>query len=307
MTNNIHCSEGSFRTQYGNVYFKQYDSPQGTGVPLILVHGGPGFTHHYLEPLYPLASERPIILYDQLGCGKSDRPEDLSFCTVDYFVAELSALIEHISLEKVSLLGHSWGSAVVAEYAILNENVSHLILASPYMSSPLWNEDIRRYQQALPQDLRSAIESEDYSDKHFLKAHAEYYRRHVYGNTLSDRSISLSTQMSSALIYNTMWGKDEFSITGILKDYDCTDKIDRIRAKTLFIAGQYDTGSPRACHIMAKKLNGARVTILKECAHFPHLEKKSEYLMHLRTFLADENLKKHTLLDTLKLKLRGFC
>ncbi len=62
-------------------------------MPLLCLHGGPGFTHYYLEPLEALAEHRRVIFYDQLGCGRSDRPDDLSLWTVDRFVEELQARV----------------------------------------------------------------------------------------------------------------------------------------------------------------------------------------------------------------------
>ena len=77
MSNSINCKEDYFNTEHGKVYLLKYESENSTGTPLIMIHGGPGFTHHYLEPLYTLANERPVIFYDQLGCGKSDIPKML--------------------------------------------------------------------------------------------------------------------------------------------------------------------------------------------------------------------------------------
>lgn len=258
---------------------------------MILIHGGPGFTHHYLEPLYRLANERPVVFYDQLGCGKSDRPHDLSYCNINYFVSELDNLIQHLGYNKLSLLGHSWGSAIAAEYAIVNHNVTNLIFASPFLSAPLWNEDIKLYKKALPRDLSNAIETTDYNSEKFLAAHEEYYKWHVYGTAQSDRSIILSTEESSRDVYYKMWGPDEFTINGELKDYDCTGNINQVSARVLFTCGEFDTGSPRACKLIAKKIKGSSISIFPGCAHFPHLEKKEDYIRCIRSFLKDEKVK----------------
>ncbi len=69
--------EGFIAVPGGNIWYGILVKRQ-TGLPLLLLHGGPGFPHDYLEPLEPLSNERPVIFYDQLGCGNSDRPQNLS-------------------------------------------------------------------------------------------------------------------------------------------------------------------------------------------------------------------------------------
>ena len=63
-------------------------------VPLLALHGGPGAGYDYFEPLETLASERPVVLFDQLGCGRSDKPDDLSLWRIERFVEELDAVRE---------------------------------------------------------------------------------------------------------------------------------------------------------------------------------------------------------------------
>ena len=304
MSGGINCEESYFRTSHGKVYFLKYEGRDSSGVPLIMIHGGPGFTHHYLEPLFGLANERPVIFYDQLGCGKSDRPQDLSFCSVDYFVSELRALVEHLGYTKVSLLGHSWGSTVASEYAIQYSDVSHLILASPYMSSPLWNRDSKSYIAKLPKDMQANLKTRDTSSEAYLRAHTEYYDRHVYGTAREDRSIALSTEEASNEIYHTLWGKDEICIDGILKDYDCRDRISEISAKTLFTCGEYDTGGPKSCKEMSRQILDSRLKVFPDCAHFPHLECKLDYVTCIRNFLNDQKIDSEE--KSLKNKLVNF-
>ncbi|MEO6888094.1 MAG: alpha/beta fold hydrolase, partial [Ktedonobacteraceae bacterium] len=78
--------------------------------PLLLLHGGPGAPHDYLENLEALASDtRRVIFYDQLGCGRSDQPDDTSLWRVERFVEELATMRRELELERVHILGQSWG------------------------------------------------------------------------------------------------------------------------------------------------------------------------------------------------------
>src|SRR3989344_990085 len=102
--------EGFIPVQGGKVWYKIAGEPKG--IPLILLHGGPGYPHDYLEPLEDLATDRQVVFYDQLGCGNSDKTTDPALWTVDKFVKELQSLIDQLGFEKYHLLGHSWGSAL---------------------------------------------------------------------------------------------------------------------------------------------------------------------------------------------------
>src|SRR5262245_38772201 len=68
--------EGFIDVPGGRVWYRIVGS--GTATPLVALHGGPGFPSDYLSPLAKLGDERPVVFYDQLGCGKSDRPTDKS-------------------------------------------------------------------------------------------------------------------------------------------------------------------------------------------------------------------------------------
>src|SRR5258708_34307099 len=104
----------------------------GPRTPLLLLHGGPGAGHDYLEPLSALADERPVIFYDQLGCGRSDRPDDASMWHIEHF-EEIDALRQALRLHHVVLYSHSWGGWLAQEYLARCGGATHvdaLILAS---------------------------------------------------------------------------------------------------------------------------------------------------------------------------------
>src|SRR5437868_13912193 len=93
-----------YRTWYR--FVGDLDSP---ATPLLALHGGPGSTHNYFAPLERLADERPVVLYDQIGCGNSDRPKDIEL-TVDVFRDEVAAVREPLGLGRIPLPGAPWGA-----------------------------------------------------------------------------------------------------------------------------------------------------------------------------------------------------
>src|SRR5690606_18398895 len=113
--------------------------------PVILLHGGPGSSHWSMQGLDVLAEERPVIFYDQLGCGKSDRPTNTSLWNMDRFVEELHQLKEALQLKDFHILGHSWGTTLAAAYYLTYpEGVKRIIFSSPCLSAPIWARDQER-------------------------------------------------------------------------------------------------------------------------------------------------------------------
>src|SRR6185436_2446602 len=154
------------------------------GVPLLTLHGGPGYPHDYLEPLERLADERPVIFYDQLGCGKSDQPTDASLWQVDRFVRELAQVREALGLSRIQLFGHSWGTMLAVDYLLSGaRNIASLILASPALSIPRWRADADLYRATLPIGIQEILaRHETAGTTHTVEYHdatMEYYRRYL--------------------------------------------------------------------------------------------------------------------------------
>jgi pimeloyl-ACP methyl ester carboxylesterase len=128
-------------------------------LPLLLLHGGPGQPSDYFEPLEVLAGAgRPVVTYDQIGCGRSDRPADPALWTMETFVDELRTVRRSLALDRVHLLGHSWGGMLALEYVLAKPaGVASLVLASSLFSTRLFNDEARRLEAELPDYARRAI------------------------------------------------------------------------------------------------------------------------------------------------------
>ncbi len=127
----------------GRIWYKV--SGTGTRTPVILLHGGPGYSSFYLKPFEALGDDRPVVRYDQLGGGKSDRITDTTLFTIAHFVRELDSLRAHLGYTKVHLLGHSWGTILAVEYYRVHpEHVASLTLASAALDIPAWERNAKR-------------------------------------------------------------------------------------------------------------------------------------------------------------------
>ena len=128
-------------------------------LPLLLLHGGPGFPSDPFESLEALArSGRPVIRYDQIGCGRSDRPHDPSWWTVETFVDELATVRRELGLDHVHLLGWSWGGMLALEYLLTKpEGIASVVLTSTPPSIPLYVEEARRLRDGLPEHVKRTM------------------------------------------------------------------------------------------------------------------------------------------------------
>ena len=147
MVDDAKKTEGFVPVKGGKIWYKKVG--EGKGIPLIVVNGGPGAAHDYMEPIEDLAKNRPVIFYDQLGCGNSDWPTNKSLWTVNRFTSEIDALTKKLKLKRYHLLGHSWGPVIAVSHALKRpKGLVSLILSDTYLSTSRWQKDSDRLKAA---------------------------------------------------------------------------------------------------------------------------------------------------------------
>ena len=136
-------------------------TPVTGALPLIVLHGGPGMAHNYLDNLAELTSTgRTVILYDQLGCGNSTHLPDApaEFWTPRLFVEEFHNLLEHLGITEYHLLGQSWGGMLAAEIAVERPaGLASLSICNSPASMQLWVEGATELRTQLPQATQNAL------------------------------------------------------------------------------------------------------------------------------------------------------
>lgn len=261
------------------------------GTPLLVLHGGPGAPHDYLEPLAALAAERPVIFYDQLGCGNSDKPEDVSLWAIERFVAELGQVRDELKLGKLHVLGQSWGSSLAVEYMLTRQpaGVVSLVLSGPLVSASRWIADQKAYLLELPEDaqdiVRRAEASGDFRSVQYQEAMMQYYRRHVCRLETWPECLNRTFEKLAYAVYLHMWGPSEFSVTGTLKQYERVDALRTLTLPVLFTCGEYDEATPATTRHYQRHLPGSEIAVFGGASHSHHLEKTEEYLKTVREFL----------------------
>ncbi|MBB2482573.1 proline iminopeptidase-family hydrolase [Bacillus sp. APMAM] len=282
-------TEGYVSVTGGKVYYKKVGNGEKT--PVILLHGGPGGTHVPFFKLEELGDERPVIFYDQLGSGRSDKPDDLSLWHVERFVEELGQIREALGLSQLHILGHSWGTMLAANYLLTKpEGVKSVIFSSPCLSAPEWERDQEVHLKQLPQDVQDILakhEREGTTDSEEYKtAMKEFNKRFVCRLESKPKETETEYAKSNAVVYNTMWGPSEFCTTGNLKSFDVTNRLKEIQIPAFFTCGRFDEATPSTVEAQSRKLPGARFHVYENSAHLAYLEEPEEYIRVVREFLA---------------------
>lgn len=283
------AAEGYLSVVGGEIWYGVVGA--GGGVPLLTLHGGPGFPHDYLQPLAALGDQRRVVFYDQLGCGRSEQPNDPALWQIERFVDEIARVRDALGLERVHLFGHSWGAMLAVDYLLTRPaGVVSAVLASPCLSMPRWIADLAAYRRELPAEIRATLDAHEAAGTTYTPAYGEacfaFYARHLCRQQPLPAPLLASMQSAGAPVYLQMWGPSEFYVTGSLATYDRTDRLAELAVPTLFTCGRYDEATPAATAWYASLVPGAELAVFERSAHVPHLEEPQRYREVVGDFLA---------------------
>lgn len=284
----------------GHVQFREYktwyrivgdlaNTPPGK-FPVLMLHGGPGLPHDRLEPLEALSKSRPVIFYDQLGCGNSDRPDDSSLWSVELFLDELATVRQSLGLDRIHLLGHSWGGMLAMEYALTQpEGILSLILASSPANIPLWITETKRLREELPSEILQKLQEHEANgttdDPAYMETMMFYYHRHVCRLDPWPEFVRRGLKRKGKQVYETMLGPSETHIIGHLKNWDITSRFGSIAIPSLVTSGRYDECTPVQAAVVRDGLPNCDWVLFEQSSHLPHAEETEHYLKVLDDFL----------------------
>ncbi|WP_421592262.1 proline iminopeptidase-family hydrolase [Shinella sp. M27] len=269
----------------------------GSGkLPLVILHGGPGVAHNYVDAYKLLARDgRAVIHYDQLGCGNSTLlPEKgADFWTPQLFIDELENLVDHLGIRSgFHVLGQSWGGMLGSEYAVLQpDGLASLTIANSPASMKLWVEEANRLRADLPQDVQDTLTrhetagTTDHAD--YQAATMVFYERHVCRIVPFPPEVTASFEQAARnpTVYTLMNGPNEFHVIGTLKTWSVIDRLPSIDVPTLIISGRYDEATPATVQPFKDGIKGARWEIFEQSSHMPHVEEQEDCMRVVGDFL----------------------
>ncbi|WP_210084950.1 proline iminopeptidase-family hydrolase [Mycobacterium sp. OAE908] len=276
------------------------DDARSGALPLFVLHGGPGMAHNYVRNIAELAGEtgRTVIHYDQIGCGNSthlpDAPAD--FWTPDLFVDEFHTVREALGIDEYHLLGQSWGGMLSAEIAVRQPpGLASLSICNSPASMELWMAGCAELRAQLPAETQAALDrheqADTVTDPEYLEATNEFYRRHLCRvDPMPQDLVDTITQMEAEpTVYHTMNGPNEFYVWGTLRGWSIIDRLAKITAPTLVIAGEFDEATPAAWQPYVDHIADATSHVFSDASHCSHLEKPEEFRAVVADFLASHD------------------
>ncbi|WP_346934405.1 proline iminopeptidase [Clostridium sp.] len=294
---NVKITEGYMPFEGFKTYYRIVGEGSIGKKPLVLLHGGPGSTHNYFEMLDKVAeSGRQVIMYDQIGCGKSFVEGHPELFNADTWIKELVELRKYLDLEEIHLLGQSWGGMQAIWYAIdyKPKGIKSYILSSTLSSAKLWEVEQKRrisYMDKKDQEaLLNAVNTGDYSSEAYGVALDKFMKMYCAGKVTEDSPEYLRRPKKSGTeAYIVGWGHNEFSPTGTLAGYEFTDRLHEIKESCLITSGAIDLSSPFIAKTMHDRIPNSKWELFQYSRHMPFVEENEKYIEVLNKWLEEND------------------
>jgi proline iminopeptidase len=264
------------------------------GVKVLLLHGGPGFPHDYLEAMESFLPQAGIEMYyyDQLGVGNSDIPDDPALWTLPRYVREVEEVRQGLGLDHFVLFGHSWGGILAMEYALnYQQHLRGLVISNMTAGTQAYLKRTAALKtQLLSPDLLKQFNSleakKDYANPAYNRIVMEnLYPKMICRLTPWPEPVTRAFRQVNDKIYNQMQGKSEFEVTGNLKDWERWDRLHEIKVKALTIGSTHDEMDPADMRRMATLMANATSAICPNGSHLDMWDDQAVYFQHLLAFL----------------------
>jgi proline iminopeptidase len=267
-------------------------------IKVLLLHGGPGFSHDYFECFENFLPKEGIEIYyyDQLGCGNSDAPTDTSLWTIPRYVDEVEQVRKGLGLDNFYLLGHSWGSMLAMEYLYkYQHHVKAAVLSNMtagIKSYVTYSEELKK-KYLTPADIKSydsldklkAYQSPEYQNLLMSKLYTQVVCRIPLENW--PEPLMRAFKKANQSIYIQMQGVDEFHVTGNFKDWEMWDRLPDIKIPTLVIGGMYDEMNPVDMKKEGQLISNSRTYLCPNGSHMSMYDDQQNYFTSLIGFLKD--------------------
>jgi len=283
----LHIEEGTKKVNGVDLYYKA----MGEGEPIVILHGGPGLNHTYLLPqMAKLADDFKLIFFDQRACGASSGDVDPSSMTLENFVKDVEGIRSAFNLNKMNLIGHSWGGLLALFYAIqYPDNLKSLILMNPAAAtSEFWKTLVAKINsKRTPTDslaLAQLSASEGFKNMKpdaLQKYFKISYRAFFYNQSLGD-SLNLKVNEKTAM---NIFSVNSLLHKNTLSNYDIHDKLSIINCPSLIIHGDSDPIQLEYIKRINESIRNSHFVLLEKCGHFPYIESKEKLFNVIKDFL----------------------
>lgn len=267
---------------------------------VLLLHGGPGITHEYLEVFDSFFPKEGIeyYFYDQLESGNSDHPDKPELWDLAARVEEVEQVRQALHLDKTNfyLLGHSWGGILAIEYALAHpENLKGVVISNMMASIPAYNK--YAHEVLMPQmdpkvlaEIQKLEAAKQYESPRYLELLIpSYYTQHLLRMPPEDwpEPVTRAFGHLNRKVYVTMQGPSEMGASGRLESWDRFEDLEKIQVPTLVVGAKYDTMEPAHMERMASKLGHGRYLFCPAGTHLAMYDDQQTYMTGVVSFIKD--------------------
>jgi proline iminopeptidase len=269
-------------------------------IKVLLLHGGPGATHEYLEAFdsYFPAAGIEYYYYDQLGSAYSDQPDEPELWDTPRFVEEVEQVRRALGLDRDDfyLYGHSWGAILAIEYALKYPQhlkglvVSNMMASIPALATYVHDELLPAMAPAVVAEIRALESSKDYANPRYMELIVpNFYVEHILRMPPDDWPDPLNRAFAhiNQSVYIPMQGPSEMTPGGKLATWDRLADLPRIAVPTLVIGARYDTMDPEYLRKMAGLVQHGRFLYCPNGSHMALYDDQKTYFAGLIQFLRD--------------------
>ncbi len=274
--------------------YKVWTKRFGTGpLKVLLLHGGPGFTHQYLEAMESFLPQAGIEMYyyDQLGCGNSDQPDDLSLWTRDRYREEVEEVRIGLGLDNFVLYGQSWGGMLSIEYALkYQHHLRGLVISNMTAGIQAYLARLDHLKSLLSDTSRAELDRLEAAEDYDAPEYQRIMMEELYPQTICrtkpwPEPVTRAFRDANLAIYNEMQGKSEFVVTGNFKDWESWDRLHEIEVPTLTIGAAHDTMDPKDLEKMATLVANGQYLHCPNGSHLAMWDDQAVYFEGLLRFL----------------------
>ena len=280
-------SEGFVKVLGHWLFYRSFNESGKRGT-ILAVHGGPGAGQGGMAKIAQLSEKGfRVVMYDQLGAGRSESPESELLYSMERYVDEIEGVRATLNLGKVHMYGVSFGGFLNVGYAVkYSRNLASLMTQSGTSSSHLAIEEMMRLRNEAPTWVHETMDrceaGNDLHGAEYLKAVDYLYRQHLCRADPLPPDIAqwfpLQTRLENVnRVYRLMWGLHEFYPTGNSKYWDVTSQLDQIDCPTLVTCGEFDEITPKNAELLHDRIRGSELHIFEKCSHVIVAENPREF------------------------------
>jgi proline iminopeptidase len=285
--------EGFVRVLGHRLFWKSIG--EGEKGSILCLHGGPGGNHWFTMPMADMATlGYRVVMYDQFGCGRSERPRGFEGYTIQSAARDVDAIRRALRLGRCHLWGSSYGGALALQAVLQSpRGFRTLIVSSGYASARQAEVELARLVRRLPRRDRVAIETAESRGRlntaAYRAAVARFYRVHGAGFPVRPYEVALGFFNENRRLQAALFGPEKGILarsTGSMANWDVRDQLGRIRLPTLVIVGRQDFIPPACARTIHRGIPKSRLVIFSNAGHEPAFKARGRFMQVVRDFLA---------------------